>query len=123
MKQICQSGLVALVSALTCAPLQAMPWSELEAEINSIEAGQAPDSRIILRFSEIVNMMVSYTRQLRENDLEPLFCPPQGVPMHSDQLVAIVRAQARQQNAAPQTMVQDLLLDGFRAEFPCTELR
>ena len=113
------TALAGLTSTLLCAPLQALSWSELEAEITSVESGGAPNSQIILRFSEMVNMMVSYTRQLNEKNLAPLFCPPQGVPMHSDQLISIVRNQARQQNAGPETMVQELLLDGFSAEFPC----
>jgi hypothetical protein len=109
-----------VLAALLSAPLQALTWSELEAEINSVESGNAPNSAIIVRFSEMVNMMVSYTRELNQQQLEPLFCPPRGVPMHSDQLVSMVRAEARQQDAGPQVMVQDLLLDAFLGEFPCS---
>ena len=118
-----QACLAGLLTALLAAPLQAMNWAELEAEINSVESGNAPNSAIIVRFSELVNMMVSYTRELHEQQLSPLFCPPQGVPMHSDQLVSMVRAEARKQDAGPQMMVQDLLLDAFRAEFPCSLAR
>lgn len=117
MKALLSASL--LLAALFTVPAQAMTWSELEAEINAVESGAAGNSRIIMRFAEMVNMMVSYTRQLHEADLPPLICPPRGVPMHSDQLVSIVRAQARQTNAGPDTLVQDLLLDGFRAEYPC----
>lgn len=108
-----------LLVFLFTTPVQAMTWSELEAEINTIESGQTGNPEIIMRFAEMVNMLVSYTRELNQADLAPLICPPRGVPMHSDQLISIVRAQARQSNAGPETMVQDLLLDGFRAKFPC----
>lgn len=99
--------------------VSAMTWAELSQEIEAVEGGAEGDRQIILRFSEMVHMMVSYTRSLHEQGLTPLICPPRGQAMNIDDLVSIVRRQAMQSSAGDETLVQDLLLAGFRDEFAC----
>lgn len=111
--------LIIPVLLILSSTVQAMTWVELSEEIESVESGAAGNRDIILRFSEMVHMMVSYSRQLRQENLQPLFCPPQGQAINIDDLVSIVRAEARRQDARPDALVQDLLLSGFAEEFPC----
>ena len=108
-----------LVLLTLSSTVHAMTWAELSEEIELVENGAAGNREMILRFSEMVHMMASYSRQLRQEDLEALFCPPQGQSMNIDDLVTIVRAEARRQDARPDALVQDLLLTGFAQEFPC----
>ena len=114
-----QLRLLTLVATLCAGPVQAMTWAELEAEIDAVEDGAAGNRQMILRFSEMVHMLVSYTRQLHQEDLQPLACPPRGQAVNIDELVSLVRAEARRVNATPETLVQDRLLAGFRTRFPC----
>lgn len=98
----------------------AMPWQELQSEINSVEAGNQPDMAIIRRTAEMVEMLVGYHRALRSEGAERLlFCPQAGGSMELDEVVSLIRFQARKQNATPDTLVQSLLLDAFRSRFPC----
>lgn len=100
-------------------PLQAMTWGELEAEINAVEAGAPGNREMILRFSEMVHMLVTYTRQLQVQGLPPLVCPTRGQAINIDELVSMVRHEARTEQAGPETLVQELLLSGFRETYPC----
>ena len=115
-----QMPLVMLLVLLT-GHAQAMTWGELSREIESVEGGAAGNREIILRFSEMVHMLASYTRLLREQDLPALICPAQGQSVNIDELVSLVREEARRIDADNDALVQDLLLAGFQKKFPCVE--
>lgn len=112
--------LLVFLTCLTTNSLHAMTWTELQAEIDSVEAGNPGNRDIILRFSEIVQTAVVYNRAVQES--EPgaqLFCPPPDTPMTLDEIVSLVRAESRREPASAERQVQVLMLDGFRRRYPC----
>ncbi|MFM1896253.1 MAG: hypothetical protein RLZZ385_1327 [Pseudomonadota bacterium] len=107
------------LTALCSLPATAMNWGELEDEIAAVEGGAPGNREIIARFAEITEMLVTYTRALQDSGTAPLLCPAPGTPMTIDEVVSVVRAQARRSNADRGTTVQALMLAGFREKFPC----
>lgn len=97
----------------------AVTWGELQDDITAVAGGAAPDPALVTRISEAIQMLVSYTRAVRANDLTPLFCPAPGTPMDYNQIIAIVREEAQRTGAGREALVQDLLVAAFRSAFPC----
>lgn len=100
--------------------LQAMTWQELQAEIDSVESGQPGNQQVIMRFSEMIQMLATYTQTVYESHPDAkITCPPLGVSMHIDEIVSMVRKQARDTKAEKSASVQVLMLDAFKLSFPC----
>lgn len=119
MKSFLYGPLLLAATLLPATPANAMTWEELQTEILAVESGAPGNREMILRFSEMVHMLVSYTRDLQTRGLATPFCPPRGQTVTIDELVSLVRVQARAESASPETLVQDLLLAGYRHRFPC----
>lgn len=99
---------------------QAMTWQELQAEIDSVESGQPGNQQVIMRFSEMIQMLATYSQTVYESHPNAkITCPPQSVPMHIDEIVSMVRKQARDTKADKSASVQVLMLDAFMEKFPC----
>ena len=115
-----KSALVLLVCLLSAPTLHAMTWQELQTEIDSVESGNPPNQEIIARFSEMVQMLVTYYRAVQDTAPDAqLFCLQPSGSLQLDEIVSMVRAQARTGPAADDASVQELLLDSFRARFSC----
>lgn len=100
----------------------AMTWSELEQQIEAVESGETVDQNLLVRLSEMVQMLVV----MRKAQTSPgLFCPPQEGSLDIDEIVSMLRAQARASAVAQealaqdQTLVQSLLLQTFIEAYPC----
>lgn len=107
------------VLCLLSSPAGALNWRELAAEIDSVESGNAGNAVMMQRVSALITMLMVYRDALVEAKSVPLFCPPPGGSMGLDEVVSIVRAEARRQDAADSSLVQQLLLSGMRRRFPC----
>lgn len=107
------------VLCLLSSPAGALTWRELAAEIASVESGNAGNPVMMQRVCALTTMLMVYRAALVEADSAPLFCPPPGGSMGLDEVVSIVRAEARRHDAADSSLVQQLLLEGMRRRFPC----
>jgi hypothetical protein len=89
---------IALLVCLVTEPLQGMTWSDLEAEIRSVAAGNPGNITLIQRFSDSVQLVVTYnqTQQLQFPGTQ-LFCPAPDTPVTLDEMVSLVRAEDRHQ--------------------------
>lgn len=116
MRQLMLTGLLLLLSNAASA----MKWGELEQEIRSVEAGEPANTAIIQRFGELVEGVVIYTRALNERGSSPrIFCTSGEQAVHLNELVSLVREQARQQRAEGTEPVVRLLLQGLARRHPC----
>lgn len=84
------------VICLSAGPaLHAMTWQELQAEIDSVESGNPSNRDIIVRFSEVVQMLVTYNKAVQERDpAARLFCPSPNGSLQLDEIVSMVRGGA-----------------------------
>lgn len=110
---------VLIASCLLANAVAAMTWAELEREIESVEAGNAGNPQLIQRTAEMIEMLAVYAKAQAAAELPRLFCPEPNRQIQLDGVVSMIRAQARAENAGPATSVQQLLLNSFRANYPC----
>lgn len=111
------AGMACLLAASTG---YAMTWQELEAEINSVESGNPQNMQIIARFSDMVQMLVTYNKAERDaGNSKALFCPPPNGSLQLNEVVSMVRAEVRRKAAAQDALVQELLLASFSQRYPC----
>lgn len=64
-------------------------------------------------------LVVSTKAQQQLSPGTQLFCPAHDTPVTLDEMVSLVRAEARHQQATAETLVQELILDGLRRRYPC----
>lgn len=103
------------------AQTQAMQWGELRKLLEEGTKAEHPEL-LMERLNEAVLMLVVYSRHQHElNPKDMLFCPPKGRPFQLQDLLKVISAQAKIDKANDTTLVQQLLLDGFRREFPCSD--
>lgn len=117
-----QKTLVIITLCLFSATGSAMTWTELKQEIDSVESGNPPNVSIISRMSDIVTMMTVLINAQADHDPSSLlFCPPKNQSVTLDQIVSLIRHQARISEPEAAASVQQLLMDSMRREFPCSE--
>ncbi len=113
-------SLVLLLVLLLSNQVAAMTWKELNDDILRVESGAQSDPQIIVRLSEIVLTLVSYTKAVEEQDpAKQIFCMQPGGSLNINEIVSMVRYEARTRDAMEVELVQDLMLIAFQARFPC----
>ena len=112
-----------LVLLVYIDPVLAIKWGELEREIVAVESGKPATGTVQIRLIAAIDTIVVYTKILREqNSAALLFCIPQGTSMNFNQVVAMIRHQAKIDRAAPEEKVQSLLLRSLVRQYPCGKL-
>ncbi len=99
---------------------QALSWGDLQQEIERLAAGKPATQLIHLRLFEVFETVAIYTKALKAHKPNSaLFCSANDTQMHFNQLVSMIRHQARQEQATAQEPVQALLLRALQQQFPC----
>lgn len=79
-----------------------------------------PTETFSKHLNEIVTTIVIYTKALREQQLDPLFCPVVGTGMTVDDIHRIIEREI-QKGVKSEELIQVILLNGFMNTFPCSK--
>ena len=108
-----------LLTLVTTATAQAMPWNELQKEIYNVEKGKTVTAAQMAKLAATMDTAMIYTKALTAQGLTPLFCVPSGTAMQLEDVLSIISEQAQSQKANAKTPVGELLIRGFAARYPC----
>ena len=99
----------------------ALTFAELEKEVVAVEAGQRPDEMIFIRLADITEAFTVYTKALyKKKTTTLLFCIPRGTQMNINQVISMIRRQAKIDKVSQGEMVQNILLRAYESQFPCS---
>ena len=99
----------------------ALTWGELESEVLSVESGNPVNVQMIRRMSDIVEAIVQFHVALQTAGVErTLFCPASGQEMGLEEIVSMVRHQARLEQSDAEALIPELLINALQREFACS---
>lgn len=90
------------------------------SEYQQRQTQETPTEAFSKHLNEIVTTIVIYTKVLRAQQLDPLFCPAAGTSMNVDDIHRIIEREI-QKGVKSEELIQVILLHGFMNTFPCSK--